>query len=97
MIYELEKRDFYKCRDLASTGGNIEEKAIIDGQNPGRVFVDNILTPTTAMIWQGNLDGFIFIGDPKNNMFNGQVKQFIDDNFSSSKKTIPLHKVHYLN
>lgn len=79
MIYEVDRSQFHKCRDLVNRGVNIEEKAIVEGTNPGRIFVDNINRPISGMIWQGNNDGFIFIGDSKNESFNHDIKRYIDD------------------
>lgn len=79
MIYELEKNQFHKCRELVNGGLNIEEKAIVEGINPGRIFVDSIENPSSGLIWQGNNDGFIFIGDSNNKTFNDNIKRYIDD------------------
>lgn len=79
MIHELDRDQFYRCKDLVNRGVNIEEKAIVEGTNPGRIFVDNIDRPRSGLIWQGNNDGFIFIGDSKNKMFNHDIKRYIDD------------------
>ncbi|MCP1359318.1 GNAT family N-acetyltransferase, partial [Aneurinibacillus migulanus] len=62
MISELAKRDFYKCKGLAYERGHAEVKAILEGTNPGRVFVDNLTSPNSGLIWLGNNDGFFFIG-----------------------------------
>jgi hypothetical protein len=79
MIYELDRNQFHRCRDLVNRGVNIEEKSIVAGTNPGRIFVDNIEEPRSGMIWQGNLDGFTFIGDSKNDTFNQEIKLYIDN------------------
>lgn len=79
MIYELERNQFQSCKDLVNRGVNIEEKAIVEGTNPGRIFVDNIENPRSGLIWQGNNDGFIFIGDSRNEMFNHDIKRYIDE------------------
>ncbi len=78
MIYELNKSQFYRCNDIVKQSRNIEGKAIIAGINPGRIFVDDLNTPETAMIWQGNLDGFIFIGDSRNDSFNKEINNYIN-------------------
>lgn len=79
MISELKKGEFYKCKDLLNEEGQLEAKAIIAGVNPGRVFVDDIDSPTSGLIWLGNNDGFIFIGDEKNEGFNNELNNFIDN------------------
>ena len=83
MISELKKLEFYKCKELLYEQGQLEAKAVIEGVNPGRVFVDDIDFPTSGLIWLGNNDGFIFIGDEKNEVFNNELNNFID------KKIIP--------
>jgi len=78
MISELKKLEFYKCNSLLSEQGQLEAKAVIEGVNPGRVFVDDIDLPTSGLIWLGNNDGFIFIGDERNEVFNNDLNNFID-------------------
>ena len=57
------QHDFYKCLNLLNEHGQLEAKAIVIGVNPGRIFVDNPVTPKSGLIWFGNNDGFMFIGD----------------------------------
>ncbi|AHA06443.1 hypothetical protein IEC_02299 [Bacillus toyonensis] len=58
MISELNMNDFYKCNGLVNEKGQLEVKAVIAGVNPGRIFVDNIYSPNSGLIWLGNNDGF---------------------------------------
>ncbi|HDR4425981.1 GNAT family N-acetyltransferase [Bacillus thuringiensis] len=59
--------------------GQLEIKAVIAGVNPGRIFVDNVSSPKSGLIWVGNNDGFFFIGDAKNVEFNNTINDFIDE------------------
>ena len=79
MISELKKLEFYKCKELLYEQGQLEAKAVIEGVNPGRVFVDDTDWPTSGLIWLGNNDGFIFIGDEKNEGFNNELNNFVDN------------------
>lgn len=79
LISELKKRDFHKCLTIINEQGQQEAKAIITGVNPGRIFVDDTITPKSGLIWLGNNDGFIFIGDESNERFNKEMNAFIDD------------------
>jgi ribosomal protein S18 acetylase RimI-like enzyme len=80
MIYELNKNEFYRCKDLFGNGRNMEAQAVIEGNNPGRIFVDNMEAPKTGFIWhQSNDLGFDFFGDPDNECFNKSVASFIDN------------------
>lgn len=78
MIAELHKDDFHKCLGILNEQGQLEAKAIVTGINPGRIFVDNVETPKSGLIWLGNNDGFIFIGNEKNDQFNNALNPFID-------------------
>lgn len=78
MIRELDKTEFYKCEKLINDVGHLEVKAVIEGSNPGRIFVDDIDSPKTGLIWLGNNDGFFFIGDEENEVFNNRINDFID-------------------
>ncbi|HGH7174132.1 TPA: GNAT family N-acetyltransferase [Bacillus wiedmannii] len=79
MISELNKTDFYKCNSLVNEKGQLEVKAVIAGVNPGRIFVDNIYSPNSGLIWLGNNDGFFFIGSAENQKFNNEMNSFIDN------------------
>ncbi|NEZ44093.1 GNAT family N-acetyltransferase [Paenibacillus alvei] len=79
MIVELERDQFYKCTDLVNCTTMLESKAIVAGNNPGRIFVDHADTPKFALIWQGNLDGFLFVGDASNSSFNRGIKVYMDE------------------
>ncbi|RAN87531.1 GNAT family N-acetyltransferase [Bacillus sp. SRB_28] len=79
MISELNRDNFYKCNSLLNEKGQLEVKAVIAGVNPGRIFVDNIYSPNSGLIWLGNNDGFFFIGSAENEKFNNEMKSFIDD------------------
>ncbi len=78
MISELKKSEFHKCKELLYEHGQLEARAIVEGINPGRIFVDDIDFPTSGLIWLGNNDGFIFIGNEKNDGFNTELDPFID-------------------
>ncbi|CGF81230.1 TPA: GNAT family N-acetyltransferase [Bacillus cereus] len=79
MISELSKNDFYKCSGLINEHGQLEVKAVIAGVNPGRIFVDNVSSPNSGLIWLGNNDGFFFIGDAENEEFNKEMNRFINN------------------
>lgn len=78
MIVELKPDAFHLCLNLLDEWDSIEAKAVIGGINPGRVFVDCAESPRTAMIWLGNNDGFLFVGDAGNEDFTNGLNHFID-------------------
>ncbi|MBW3111619.1 GNAT family N-acetyltransferase [Bacillus sp. MCCB 382] len=76
MILELEKSEFYKCKGFIHDEGLLETVAVIDGDHPGRVFVDDLMAPTSGFIWLGSQNGFIFMGDADNEEFNVKLNYF---------------------
>ncbi|HHT7224369.1 TPA: GNAT family N-acetyltransferase [Bacillus cereus] len=79
MICELSKNGFYRCNSLVNEQGQLEVRAVIAGLNPGRIFVDNVSSPNSGLIWLGNNDGFFFIGDAENEEFNKEMNRFINN------------------
>ncbi len=78
MVFELERSQFGRCENVVNPRGQLEVKAIIEGINPGRVFVDNKNRPSSGLVWLGNHDGFFFFGDEKNGQFIKKIPIFID-------------------
>ncbi|WP_432665248.1 GNAT family N-acetyltransferase [Wukongibacter baidiensis] len=79
MIYELSKDRYYSIHSLLdNTMDNIEIKAVIDGINPGWIFVDRVESPRNAMIWSRGIQGFYFVGESNNTQFNNYINDFID-------------------
>ncbi|KGA96995.1 acetyltransferase [Alkalihalobacillus alcalophilus ATCC 27647 = CGMCC 1.3604] len=91
MISELKQKHFNKCLELLNENGQMEAYAIINGINPGRVFVDDPIAPSTGLIWLGNNDGFIFFGDSNNAHFNVEINDFIDHIIIPQAKTLQLN------
>ena len=91
MISELKKFEFYKCKELLNEQGQLEAKAVIEGVNPGRVYVDDRDAPTSGLIWLGNNDGFIFIGDENNERFSNELNTFIDQIITPEAQKVGLH------
>lgn len=91
MISELKKSEYYKCKGLLYELGHLEPKAVIEGANPGRVFVDNGHSPRSGLIWLGNNDGFFFIGDESNKDFNREINVFIDTVIKREALKVGLH------
>lgn len=90
MISELNKNDFYRCKSLIEPQGQLEVIAVIEGINPGRIFVDNIASPKSGLVWLGNNDGFFFIGNEENEEFNNQINKLIDTIITPEAKKVGL-------
>ena len=69
MIVELQSDEFEKARAIfAGENTHVAINATIDGNCPGRIFVDDPATPMAAFIWNDIRYGFL-AGDPDNNAF----------------------------
>jgi GNAT superfamily N-acetyltransferase len=78
MIFELKTEEYYRCKSIINQQGHLEVKAVVEGYNPGRIFVDNPTSPTSGLVWLGNNDGFLFIGNEENELFHQEINHFID-------------------
>lgn len=90
MIYELQHHEFHKCLGLIHQGTQLEVKAIVAGINPGRIFVIDDTAPKSALVWQGNLDGFAFIGDPNDEAFIREIREYIDSSITPAAMELGL-------
>jgi hypothetical protein len=90
MIWELDRSEFTRCRHLLNPQGQLEAVAVVEGANPGRIFVDDRMSPTSGMIWLGNNDGFLFMGNEQNELFNQEVNSFIDSVIVPEAKKLGL-------
>ncbi|WP_226673439.1 GNAT family N-acetyltransferase [Rossellomorea aquimaris] len=90
MILELEKSEFYKCKGFIRDEGLLETVAVIDGDHPGRVFVDDVTDPTSGFIWLGSQNGFIFMGDAENEEFNIELNHFFHTVIKSDAHKVGL-------
>lgn len=90
MIQELNPSKFHLCNTLLNMNGQLEVIAIVRGLSSGRIFVDNTDCPKTALLWQGNNDGFFFIGEENNDIFNSNINTFIDNIIREEAKVVGL-------
>lgn len=80
MIIELNKCDYIKIKKLLiGNEVNLEVLSVVEGYNPGWIFVDDINQPGTALIWSKGIEGFYFVGNPNNKHFNAEINSFIDN------------------
>ena len=78
MIYELNPSQFKSISHLLDGERiNLEIRAVVEGYNPGCVFVDNVMEPHTAMVWSKGIKGFYFLGDVNSIEFNNSLKTYI--------------------
>ena len=76
MLYELNKPDYDKIRSLFHPlAWHLTSAAVLDGNNPGRVFVDDPANPQTAFMFSP--EGCYLAGNPDNNAFNRALNHAI--------------------
>jgi len=77
MITELNKQDYYKIKHLTDNCYNIEVRAVVNGNNPGEIYVDHPTEPTAALIWIQGQGGFQIIGDAQSQSFLTGLENYI--------------------
>ncbi|SEN72405.1 GNAT acetyltransferase [Amphibacillus marinus] len=90
MLMELDRSKFECLTELVSQSNHIEEKAIVTGNNPGRIFVLDSNNPRSALIWPANNDGFIFVGYANDPVFNSAAKNYIEQKLVPELKALKL-------
>jgi len=66
MIYELQQ---LSSSIFAMDFLFPEALAIVEGNNPGWVFVDDLNSPSAALVWAQGVEGFYLVGDAKGKIF----------------------------
>lgn len=88
MVYEIDYCDYYKTSYLLENVKNFPEvRAIINNNNPGKIYVDDEDKPKTALVWNQGMQGFYFIGDDNNDNFLGNIKGYINDRIINKLKS----------
>lgn len=96
MIYELKNEEFTNVTHLLKGDLiNLEIEAVVNGYNPGWVFVDKIEKPKTAMIWSKGIEGFYFVGNARNTKFNIYLNDFIDEEITPRARIIGLENFEF--
>ena len=76
MIHELEKAGYESVRTLYREWRfNNRVNSLIEGYNPGKIYVENIETPHTAIAWVKDM--FYLAGDETNQDFNEALDDWI--------------------
>jgi GNAT superfamily N-acetyltransferase len=76
MIYELDKMDYAKARPLfRALEYHLASAAVLDGNNPGKVFVNDRSNPQTAFMTSP--EGCYLAGSPDSDAFNRALNHAI--------------------
>ena len=96
MIYELKKDDFYKINHLLNKPFiNLEIKSVAEGYNPGWIFVDDVKSPKTCMVWSKGIEGFYFLGLADNDSFNKAILTYIMEVIKPRAKVLALDSFEF--
>lgn len=77
-MYEVVSR----CKDLANkiiqSYSDMMFAGVVVGNNAGRVWVDNLENPSSAIVWSDGLECFQFMGCETNQVFTKELRTFIE-------------------
>ncbi|RUS45860.1 GNAT family N-acetyltransferase [Cohnella sp. AR92] len=77
-MQELDQDDFQIIKPLLRDGhSHPEVVSIIEHNNPGWIFVDQIIHLKSALVWSKGIKGFYLIGDHTNEAFVRNLDNFI--------------------
>lgn len=88
-MYEVINRDKDLGNKIIQSHSDMMFAGIVFGNNPGRVWVDNLENPSSALVWSDGLECFQFMGCESNQALYKELKTFIENtiiNFLKEKK-----------
>lgn len=87
MIYEIERKDYTKVKNLFSqlSDDHLSVAVALEHNYPSRIFVDNLDSPKSGLIYLGKRT-LGFSGRSDNKQFNDEIKELLD------KDLLPLLK-----
>ncbi|MBQ4898242.1 GNAT family N-acetyltransferase [Paenibacillus sp. Marseille-P2973] len=91
-MHELAQEDYYIVKPLLE-GGHVHPElvSIIEGNNPGWIFVDQVTTPQSAIVWSKGMQGFYLIGDHTNEAFVLNLDDYIKSKIEPRMKEVALN------
>jgi hypothetical protein len=90
MLKELKKNEFKRVSSIFSWFDHcLALRAAIEGNNPGRIFVDDVDTPHTALAL--TVGGYFLAGD-SNKKINDNLSSFLQSTSSQVKHTLEAIK-----
>ena len=88
MIHKLGEKEYKKVHSLFTKPHlNLVIDAVVEGNSPGQIWVDDITNPKTAFMWD-KAHCYYLAGSADNGKFNTELKEFI------LKKIIPQAKAN---
>ncbi|HUU79623.1 MAG TPA: GNAT family N-acetyltransferase [candidate division Zixibacteria bacterium] len=78
MIYELPKKNFQIVLDLFDKHKNHPViNGVIEGNNPGKIWVDDLKKPKKSLLWAQSEEDFFLAGDSTDENFNLELNKLI--------------------
>ena len=96
-MYKLKECDFNKVMGIfKDLEFNVVIRAIIDGNTPGEIYVDDYSNPKTALIWD-KMSEVLVAGDSSNDQLNTEINVLITEQFKkdATKRYIPCFDLYY--
>jgi len=92
LMFELTEEAYYKVKPLLE-GGHLHPEilSIIDRNNPGWIFVDQLVSPKTALVWSKGMQGFYLVGDHSNDTFNRGLDSYITNSIAPRMKELDVN------
>lgn len=75
-MFELESKDYKKVLPLIKSQNELSVFSVINGNNPGEIYVNNTVNPTAALIQTSECN--LIAGNPNDEEFNSQVSSELD-------------------
>lgn len=79
MLHELTQNDYSKIGHMMGDETNLAARAVILGNSPGWIFVDNIEMPRSALVWAKGVEGFFLMGHAFNKAFDDSLSAFVEE------------------
>ena len=77
-MFKLEEKDYHLVKNLVNSDYiSIQLQTVINGTNPGLIYVDSQKSPETAIVYHQGEGGFYFIGNPENEIFIDSFDDFM--------------------
>lgn len=93
LITELERQDYYTIRHIADECRSVEVRAVVNGNNPGRVFVDHPTEPSALLVWMQGLEGFQIVGNEKSKSFESGLDGYMRNHIEPTLKKSGINSV----
>ncbi|OME66966.1 hypothetical protein BSK65_20960 [Paenibacillus odorifer] len=90
-MHEIHHEDYYKVKPLLH-GEHIHPEilSVIEGNNPGWIFVDQLTAPKSALVWSQGIEGFYLIGDHTNQAFIHALDSYVTDHIVPRMKELRM-------